>query len=132
MQTPPRSSAPWSIALLAFVAVIGLILFVVAVLGKRGDRRVAWFFVGPTALLLLVGLVYPAGRTIVQSFYDAAGEAFIGFDNYSTIFTSPDQLIVLRNTVLWVVVDAVRRDRRRPALRDPRRQGARSRRSPRR
>lgn len=92
------------IALLAFAAVIGLILFVVAVLEKRGVRRVAWFFVGPTALLLLVGLVYPAGRTVVRSFYDAANDAFIGLDNYSAIFTSPDQLVVLRNTVLWVLV----------------------------
>ncbi|WP_315096067.1 sugar ABC transporter permease [uncultured Cellulomonas sp.] len=92
------------VALLAFTAVIGLILFVVALLEKRGVRRVAWFFVGPTALLLVIGLVYPAGRTIVRSFYDAANDGFIGFDNYSAIFTSSDQLIVLRNTVLWVLV----------------------------
>jgi alpha-glucoside transport system permease protein len=92
------------IALLAFAAVIGLILFVVAVLEKRGVRRVAWFFVGPTALLLLVGLVYPAARTIARSFFNAANDAFIGLDNYSAIFTSPDQLVVLRNTVLWVLV----------------------------
>ncbi|MEZ0446580.1 carbohydrate ABC transporter permease [Cellulomonas sp. ICMP 17802] len=92
------------LALLAFTAVIGLILFVVAVLEKRGVRRVAWFFVGPTVLLLIVGLVYPAAKTIVRSFFDAAGKTFIGVDNYTAIFTSPDQLIVLRNTVLWVLV----------------------------
>jgi len=92
------------LAMLAFAAVIGLILLIVAMLEKRGVRRVAWFFVGPTALLLLVGLVYPAGRTIVRSFFNAANSAFIGFDNYAAIFTSPDQLVVLRNTVLWVVI----------------------------
>ena len=37
--------------------------------------------------MLLVGLVYPGVRTIFQSFFDAAGDAFIGLDNYKTIFT---------------------------------------------
>ncbi len=54
--------------------------------------------------MLVVGLVYPGLRTIYQSFFDAAGSAFIGIDNYGTIFTDNDQLTVLRNTVLWVVV----------------------------
>jgi len=95
------------LALLAFTVVIGLILFVVSLLEKRGARRVAWFFVGPTFLLLLLGLVYPAVRTVIRSFFDAAGKAFIGVDNYTAIFTSPDQLVVLRNTVLWVLVAPV-------------------------
>ena len=95
------------IALLAFTVVIGLILFVVSLLEKRGAKRVAWFFVGPTFLLLLLGLVYPAVRTVIRSFFDAAGKAFIGVDNYTAIFTSPDQLVVLRNTVLWVLVAPV-------------------------
>ena len=95
------------IALLAFTIVIGLILFVVSLLEKRGVKRVAWFFVGPTFLLLLLGLVYPAVRTVIRSFFDAAGKAFIGVDNYTAIFTSPDQLVVLRNTVLWVLVAPV-------------------------
>ncbi|MET0789503.1 MAG: sugar ABC transporter permease [Cellulomonas sp.] len=95
------------VALVAFTVVIGLILFVVSLLEKRGVKRVAWFFVGPTFLLLLLGLVYPAVRTVIRSFFDAAGKAFIGVDNYTAIFTSSDQLIVLRNTVLWVLVAPV-------------------------
>jgi len=95
------------VALIAFTVVIGLILFVVSLLEKRGAKKVAWFFVGPTFLLLLLGLVYPAVRTIARSFFDAAGKAFIGVDNYTAIFTSSDQLIVLRNTVLWVLVAPV-------------------------
>lgn len=95
------------VALVAFTVVIGLILFVVALLEKRGAKRVAWFFVGPTFLLLLLGLVYPAVRTVIRSFFDAAGKSFIGIDNYTAIFTSSDQLIVLRNTVLWVLVAPV-------------------------
>lgn len=92
------------LALAVFAAVVGLILFVVALLERRGVRRVAWFFVGPTVLLLIVGLLYPAGRTVLRSMYDAAGSRFIGLHNYVFIFTSGDQLLVLRNTVLWVLV----------------------------
>ena len=88
-----------------FVAVVGIVLFIASRFnGNRGDRGVAFIFLMPTVLLLTVGLVYPGVRTIIQSFFDAAGTSFIGVDNYKTIATSPDQLIVLRNTLLWVVV----------------------------
>ncbi|AEI10710.1 carbohydrate ABC transporter permease [Cellulomonas gilvus] len=92
------------VALVAFAAVIGVILLVVHLLERRGARRVAWWFIGPTILLIVVGLVYPALHTIWRSLYDAAGTTFIGLGNYADIFTSDDQLVVLRNTVLWVLV----------------------------
>ncbi|MEV4826532.1 sugar ABC transporter permease [Micromonospora sp. NPDC049274] len=92
-------------AVLLFLAVVGVILFVAGRFsGRRSDRRVAFLYLAPALALLAVGLVYPAARTIYQSFFDAAGETFIGVDNYRTIFTSSDQLTVLRNTVLWVLV----------------------------
>ena len=92
-------------AILLFAAVVGIILFIAGRFGgRRGDRIVAYSYLAPTLLMLLVGLVYPGIRTIYQSFFDAAGSAFIGLDNYGTIFTDSDQLTVLRNTVFWVVV----------------------------
>ncbi|MBM2619819.1 sugar ABC transporter permease [Actinoplanes sp. LDG1-06] len=92
-------------ALLLFAAVMGVILFIAGRFGgKRGDKVVAYLYLLPAVLMLAVGLVYPGLRTIYQSFFDAAGNAFIGFDNYHTIFTDKDQLTVLRNTVFWVVV----------------------------
>jgi alpha-glucoside transport system permease protein len=60
-------------------------------------------FLGPALLLLLVGLIYPALRTIWLSFMDKRSENFIGFDNYIWAFTIPEIQIVLRNTVLWVI-----------------------------
>ena len=93
------------LVLLGFAAVVGVIVLVAGrVKGRRGDRTVALAFLLPTVAVLLIGLVYPASRTVYQSFFDAAGSAFIGIDNYTTIFTDPDQLIVLRNTVAWVVI----------------------------
>jgi alpha-glucoside transport system permease protein len=93
------------LVLLGFAAVVGVIVLVAGrVKGRTGDRTVALVFLLPTVAVLLIGLVYPASRTIYQSFFDAAGSAFIGIDNYTTIFTDSDQLTVLRNTVAWVVI----------------------------
>jgi alpha-glucoside transport system permease protein len=93
------------LALALFAAVVGLVLLTASRLkGRRSDPLVAATFLLPTALLLLVGLLYPAARTVYQSFLNAAGTSFVGLDNYRTIFTDPGQLIVLRNTVLWVVL----------------------------
>ena len=95
-------------AILLFIAVVGLMLFIASRFsGRRGDKATAVAFLAPTFILVAVGLVYPAIRTILESFFDAAGSKFIGVDNYQTIFTSSDQLVVLRNTVLWVVVTPV-------------------------
>ena len=103
--TTPEKLLQMLAALLLFAAVMGVILFFAGRLGgKRGDKWVGYLYLLPVVLLLAVGLVYPGLRTIYESFFDAAGNAFIGVDNYKTIFTSEDQLIVLRNTVFWVVL----------------------------
>ena len=91
-------------ALLVFGAVLGVIFFLAGLTSRKGSgRATAYLYLLPTVLMLSVGLVYPGLRTIYESFFDAAGKAFIGFDNYQTIFTDQDQLTVLRNTVFWVV-----------------------------
>jgi len=88
-----------------FVAVVGVILFIASRFsGRKGDRAVAALFLVPTVALIGVGLVYPGIKTMYQSFFNAAGDAFIGVDNYKTIFTDPDQITVLRNTIAWVVI----------------------------
>ena len=92
-------------AILMFTAVMGIILFLAGLAkGRRSDRVVAYAYLAPTLLMVLVGLIYPGLRTIYQSFFDAAGDAFIGLGNYQTIFSETDQLTVLRNTFFWVLV----------------------------
>jgi alpha-glucoside transport system permease protein len=103
--TAPEKIIQMLLALLLFAAVMGVILFIAGrFTGKRGDKYVAYLYLLPVLLMLAIGLVYPGLRTIYVSFFDAAGKAFIGFDNYQTIFTDNDQLTVLRNTVFWVVI----------------------------
>ena len=91
-------------AVALFAVVMGAILFAV----DRPKRLPTWVvaagFVGPTLLLLTLGLVYPALNTLWQSFRDGSGESFVGVENYATIFGNSDLRVVLRNTVLWVVM----------------------------
>jgi len=92
------------ISLAAFAAVI----YALFLIGSRASVKwQGWLrygvFLGPALLLLLVGLIYPALRTIWLSFMDKRSESFIGFDNYIWAFTIPEIQIVLRNTVLWVI-----------------------------
>ena len=92
-------------AIAIFIAVVAVIMLIASRFGgKRGDRMVALLFLLPVAVMLGVGLVYPGIMTIINSFFDAPGTSFVFLDNYKTIFTSSDQLTVLRNTIIWVVV----------------------------
>ncbi len=95
-----------ALAVFALV-VVALLLLANLFRGRRGARGVAGVFLLPTLGLVSVGLLYPAGRTLFSSFnsYSESGaRTFRGLDNYQQIFTDTDQLLVLRNTVLWVVV----------------------------
>ncbi|WGD38580.1 sugar ABC transporter permease [Lysinibacter sp. HNR] len=92
------------VALFIFLAVIGLLLFFVDRAPKRGRDIVQLAaFVAPALILLTIGLVYPAIRTILQSTTDSVGN-FVGLENFAWIFTNEESLISLRNTVLWVVL----------------------------
>ncbi|MCY4375022.1 MAG: sugar ABC transporter permease [Spirochaetaceae bacterium] len=63
-----------------------------------------WLFVGPAILILCIYIVFPAVRTIWISFFDRTSQVFVGFANYFFIITDPEMLLVLRNTLLWVLL----------------------------
>lgn len=91
-------------ALAIFAAVIGLILFLIDRAPKKGrDFLQLLAFIAPALLLLTVGLIYPAVRTTIAAFANSAGE-FVGLDNFIWMFTQPDALRTLANTVVWVVL----------------------------
>ncbi|NYH53884.1 MULTISPECIES: carbohydrate ABC transporter permease [Nocardiopsis] len=91
------------IGIAAFLGVIGLMLVLVDVPRTRRDRWQAFLFLAPALVLLLGGLVYPVLRTTMLSFHDRSGEEFVGLANYLWMFQRPEILLVLRNTLLWVV-----------------------------
>jgi alpha-glucoside transport system permease protein len=93
-----------------FVAVMAIILFAVDSRKRVPGWIVALAFVGPASAMLLLGLIWPMFSTLVQSFfgrspwYDDERSQFVGFDNFATLFTTPEFQIVLRNTIIWVLV----------------------------
>ncbi|MDH6181935.1 alpha-glucoside transport system permease protein [Microbacteriaceae bacterium SG_E_30_P1] len=92
------------IGLAAFAAVIGLILFLVDKAPKRGrDVLQLVAFVAPALILLGVGLIYPAVRTAYLAFTNRTGE-FIGLDNFVWMFTQPQIITTLINTLVWVAL----------------------------
>ena len=92
------------ISLAAFAAVVVALFLIGARASVRWQEWLRYgVFLAPALLLLLVGLIYPAIRTIWLSFMDKSSENFVGFDNYIWAFSIPEIQIVLRNTVLWVI-----------------------------
>ena len=73
--------------------------------GSKRDNRVwlAIAFMAP-ALFVLGGLVvWPAIKTIIDSFYGPAGDTFVGFQNYGDIFRFNRMQIAIRNSAIWVI-----------------------------
>ena len=96
------------VAIAAFLAVMGVVLLVAdRVRSRRGEIVQTVAFILPAAALIAVGLLYPGLRTIYESFKNSGSTAFVGLENYQTIFTSSDQLTVLRNTAVWVIVTPI-------------------------
>jgi len=81
-----------------------LVLFLIGgrIRGKLQGPVAIAVFLGPAAILVTMGLIVPAGRTIYGSFLDAGQEEFVAFDNYAWIFET--QWGTLTNTILWIII----------------------------
>ncbi|HET8958037.1 MAG TPA: sugar ABC transporter permease [Microcella sp.] len=93
------------VGLAAFAVVVGVLLFFADRAPKKGrDFWQLLAFVAPAMILLAVGLIYPAIRTTYLAFTDRSGEEFVGLTNFVWMFTQPEIITVLINTVVWVIV----------------------------
>jgi alpha-glucoside transport system permease protein len=63
-----------------------------------------YVFVGPALVILSVFLVYPVINTVLISFKDAQSQSFVGLDNFKFVFSDPDMLKAIRNTLGWIVL----------------------------
>ena len=96
------------LAIFIFLAVMGVVLFIAdRVRSRKGEVVQTTVFVLPVVVMVAFGLLYPAVKTIRDSFRDANGQSWIGFDNYKTIFTDSTELDVLRNTAVWVILTPI-------------------------
>jgi alpha-glucoside transport system permease protein len=72
--------------------------------GRRRVDASPLLFLAPAGLLLGIWIAYPAISTVVRSFYDRAGDRWVGLANYGELFSSDFLLTALKNNALWVAV----------------------------
>jgi len=101
--------APNLITLVLGLAAFAGIVVLMFLLAERTSVRIQeWvkylIFLVPAVALLLIGLIYPAIRTLILSFMNDNSDRFVGFENYIWAFTIPEIVQVLSNTATWVIV----------------------------
>ncbi|MDJ0323408.1 sugar ABC transporter permease [Cryobacterium sp. PH31-AA6] len=90
----------------AAAAVLGGVFFIVDYRSRAGAGYLfqLFGFLSPAILLLAIGLVIPSIQTTVQSFMNSRGTAFIGLDNFIWLFTQPEAIRTVLNTIVWVLI----------------------------
>lgn len=73
-----------------------------------GEHRwLAYAFLGPALVLLAAILLYPIGYSLARSFFSDGGGGWgdwVGLDNYTALFTNPDNFTAVKNNIIWIVV----------------------------
>jgi alpha-glucoside transport system permease protein len=89
----------------AIAAVLGAAFFLLDYRSRQGAGYLFALlaFLAPAVILLLIGLVYPTIQTIINSFLSSRGN-FVGFDNFVWVFSQDQNLVVIRNTIVWTLV----------------------------
>lgn len=99
-------SYQWAIIAAAFV---GLGFFFLDMRARKGAGSLFQLvaFLAPAILLLVVGLIVPAVQTTGQAFFNRTGDTFVGLENFVWIFTQPQGVRVVVNTIVWVVITPI-------------------------
>src|SRR5690606_15151622 len=100
---------PYSNAVLYVVAIAllsGALLFFADYRSRQGAGSLFQLmpFMAPAAIMLLLGLIYPALATIYKSFFDKTGKDFVGLENYVWVFTNPVGTWSVINTLIWALL----------------------------
>jgi alpha-glucoside transport system permease protein len=87
-------------------AVLGGVFFLLDYRSKQGAGYLFQLvgFLAPAVILLAIGLIYPTIGTTIQAFQDNRSRNFVGLDNFIWIFTQPDGIRGVANTIVWVLV----------------------------
>lgn len=69
---------------------------------SRRNFLLAAAFLAPALIFLGAFVVYPAVATTARSFFDQAGDDFVGLDNYRTMFELQRMRRAITNSLIWV------------------------------
>jgi alpha-glucoside transport system permease protein len=98
----------YTIAIIA-AGVLGLLFFWLDYRSSAGAGYLfqLFGFLAPAIVLLVIGLVVPTIQTTIQAFQNARGDGFVGLDNFIWIFTQPQAIRTVLNTIVWVLIAPV-------------------------
>lgn len=71
---------------------------------RLSEGVIPYAFLLPGFSLIALMLLYPTVQTIVYSFANADSTAWVGLENYRTIFTSGEFWQAILNNVLWILI----------------------------
>ena len=99
-------------ALITVVVGIGAALALYWLLNKLAElmpekweaRVKPYLYVAPAFLAIVLYLVYPAVLTTINAFKDRSSTEWVGFENFTELFGSPQFRDTLFNTLLWIIV----------------------------
>ncbi|WP_292833986.1 sugar ABC transporter permease [Microbacterium sp.] len=103
MLRPYENAVVWVIGI---AILLGAVLFYADYRSRQGAGYLFQLilFAAPASILLLIGLIYPAIATVIQSFFDKTGEEFVALENYQWVFTNPEGFWSVINTLIWVLL----------------------------
>ncbi len=117
---PDKFGSKIVIGLLAIVGGVGgaaalfyfLNMFVEGLPRRLSEGLIPYAFVLPGLALVGLMLIYPTFQTMNYSFANSDSTAYVGLQNYKTIFGDSGFWTAIGNNILWLLI--VPADRRRP------------------
>ncbi len=90
----------------AAAAVLGGVFFLLDYRSRQGAGYLFQLvgFLAPAVLLLAIGLIIPSIQTTIQAFMNSRGDRFIGLENFIWLFTQPEAVRTVLNTIVWVLI----------------------------
>ena len=100
------------IGVLAIIAGVGgaallfyfLNMFVEALPRRLSEGLIPYAFVLPGLFFVALMLIYPTFQTINYSFANSDSTAYVGLQNYQTIFGDPEFWKSVVNNILWLII----------------------------
>ena len=75
--------------------------------GRWEDRLKPYLYILPAVAAICLYVLYPGLQTIEYSFANATSTKFVGFDNYTKLFSSNGFQQTILTTLVWIVVAPV-------------------------
>jgi alpha-glucoside transport system permease protein len=109
---PEKFGSKFVIAVLAIIGGVGgaallfyfLNMFVEGLPRRLSEGVIPYAFLLPGLLLVGLMLIYPTFQTINFSFANSDSTAYIGLQNYKTIFSDPEFWQSIVNNILWLLI----------------------------